>query len=225
MIENVDTNEPADTFPTEGTFIVRYGANGTLVNEGIGSTSAPYAATYIYNAESDTIVNVVSVILNEENTPVLTRYTFDSSTSGTWTQAFNENITYSGSFTLIDETYSGFAPSTLSGKKADITFITAVSDLPDGSYVTEGVATHFYNTETGFTTDGSQVNVDNTTGTYEAEKLSSNRIRDKGFNLTFGEAYEIVYTFTTLSSGTFTENWNNGEILWTGTFEMTDIEE
>lgn len=211
--------------PTEGTFIVRFGDNGTLVNEGISPWGAAYAATYNYTVTSDNTAENNTIRLDESSIAIKTEYIFTTPSTGTWVQNYNNNeIIYEGTFTVNTETYPGFAPNALVGLSADIEFLTSVSNEPAGSFPTAGIATHIYNTATTFNTDGSQVNTPNTVGTYAAEKLSLNVIRDSGFNTTFNDVYEIVYTFETLTSGTFTEDWGNGQILWTGVFNVQPIE-
>jgi hypothetical protein len=115
------------------------------------------------------------------------------------------------------------APNKLAGLQAELTFLTWKSDLPDGSFPKTGQATHIYVTDTEFKTDGSKVNLPNAQGSYESTRLGDNQLKDSGFNKTFNGRYEIVYTFLTKTSGTFEEDWGNGAIYWTGTFEVSDI--
>ena len=224
-IDDVQSLAQTGSHATSGMFVVRYGDNGTLVNEGILPWNPAYAATYHYSANSENTAQDEITLLGESNVVVTTQYTFITANTGTWVQNYNDSeITYEGSFIVTAEPYTGFAPASLEGLSADIEFLTSVSDQPAGSYPTEGIATHIYNTATMFSTDGSQINTPNTVGTYTAEKLSLNVIRDTGFNTTFNDVYEIVYTFETLTSGTFTEDWGNGQIFWTGVFNIKPIE-
>lgn len=224
-IDDVQSLAQTGTHATSGTFIVRYGDNGTLVNEGISPWSPAYAATYQYSVTGDDMAQDEINRLGENNTTITTQYTFLTPNSGNWTQNYNDGeIIYEGSFIVTTEAYTGFAPDSLAGLSADIEFLTSESNEPAGSFPTEGIATHIYNSATTFRTDGSQINTSNTVGTYTAEKLSLNVIRDEGFNATFNDVYEIVYTFETLTSGTFTEDWGNGQILWTGVFNIQPIE-
>lgn len=224
-IDDVQSLAQTGTHATSGMFVVRYGDNGTLVNEGILPWNPAYAATYHYSVNSENTAQDEITLLGESNVVVTTQYTFMTENTGTWVQNYNDSeIIYEGSFIVTAEPYTGFAPASLEGLSADIEFLTSVSNQPAGSYPTEGIATHIYNTATTFSTDGSQINTANTIGSYTAEKLSPNVIRDRGFNNTFNDVYEIVYTFETLTSGTFTEDWGNGQILWTGVFNIKPIE-
>lgn len=224
-IDDVQSLAQTGTHATSGMFVVRYGDNGTLVNEGILPWNPAYAATYHYSVNSENTAQDEITLLGESNVVVTTQYTFITENTGSWVQNYNDSeIIYEGSFIVTAEPYTGFAPASLEGLSADIEFLTSVSNQPAGSYPTEGIATHIYNTATTFSTDGSQINTANTIGSYTAEKLSPNVIRDRGFNNTFNDVYEIVYTFETLTSGTFTEDWGNGQILWTGVFNIKPIE-
>lgn len=225
-IERITTTLPSGTHREFGDLQVYYGGNATFVGESLLLNRDLVAGTY--SLVSDAVqqkIQVTSLLLAPAAVKVVDTYTFVTATKGVWRQDYNNGeVLIEGSFSLSDKVYPGFAPPSFSGRKASLTFTQTVTNLPPGTYIDSGTAFHIYTSNTAFATDLSNYGLPAAEGNYIYDRPALNVGRDIGFNITFNAPYQIEYTFDTLSSGTFKENWNNGEILWQGTFVITDID-
>lgn len=224
-IERISTTQPSGTFKDTGILLEHYGDNGTLLGDNLSVNGATvfgsYSATYDIAAKT---IQVKTQLQGPNALEVMDTYTFVTATEGTWMQDYGKgSVLLEGTFSLDTKEYPGYAPAGFTGRKAALTFLKTVTSLPAGTYINSGTAFHLYQSATRFTTDVASLGIPNAEGTYTYERPALNMARDAGFNVTFNAPYQIDYEFKTLTSGNFKENWNNGQILWEGTFEMTNI--
>lgn len=225
-IERIISTLPSGIHRQSGDLQVYYGGNATWVGDSLLLNRAAVAGTYStrYDAAQQKI-QVTSQLLEPAGATIVDTYTFVTATEGVWQQDYNNGaVLVEGRFALQDKAYPGFAPQGFAGRKASLTFTKTVTALPPGTYIDSGTAFHIYTTATAFATDLSLYGLPAGEGNYSYDRPLLNVGRDTGFNITFNAPYQIEYTFNSLNSGTFKENWNSGQILWEGTFVISNIE-
>lgn len=225
-IDRVTSTLASGTHKEEGVLRVHYGANDTLTGDSLLLDASNMAASYtLIHDVPNKKIEVTSQLLTQPATQIVDVYQFETPTTGIWTQNYGAgSVLLEGHFTLQHSEYLGFAPLNLVGRRVSLTFLKTVTNLPASTYINSGTAHHLYTTATSFRTDLASLGLSDTEGTYTYERFAINNARDRGFNTTYNAPYQIDFEFKNLTSGIFKENWNNGQILWEGTFVLAPIE-
>ena len=154
--------------------------------------------------------------------PRTTYLTFTSKNEGTWEQNIeNGRIVLSGKFSLIKTDAADIAPVSKAGFHYTLIIKSTVSNLPPESYPRAGLVLQTYQEDGSMTFLGTGPGTIDSTGSYRYKKVSPNTgvedvIQTSAF---FSLPYTMVLTFETENSGTWEQNFANGLIKFSGTFD------
>lgn len=151
-----------------------------------------------------------------------TRLTFTSRQAGVWEQDYdNGSLVLSGKFSLVKSGATPMAPDTNTGLHHALIIKSTLSDLPPDSYPRAGLVVQTYQEDGTMTFVGTGPGTINSTGTYTFKKVSPNTAVEEAIQTSafFTLPYTMVYTYETTSSGTWEQNFANGLIQFSGTFD------
>ena len=231
QIENTVTTLPKG-YPYKGAVVTHYkkdgtfSADGTVVVRGDAASSEQhYFGTYKYQR---TGANTATEKAFDESlkTPYVTKYTFETSTSGKWEQDFGKGqILFSGSFTIIPSdlpTEKHLTPQSISGLNVALAWHNAVStQLSPDMYPTRGLAVQTYSADGTMVIKGYGAKTLDSHGFYNYKKISANVAVENvtQINNIFTLPYTMVYVFDTPNAGRWFQNLGDNLIKFTGTFE------
>jgi hypothetical protein len=151
-----------------------------------------------------------------------THLSFTSKSSGTWEQNIDHGrIILSGKFSLVKTDAAATAPTSKAGYHYSLIIKSTKSDLPPESYPRAGLVLQTYEGDGSMTFLGTGPGTINSTGTYSYKKVSPNTgveetIQNSEF---FSLPYTMVLTYETEDSGTWEQNFADGLIKFSGTFD------
>lgn len=151
-----------------------------------------------------------------------TRLTFTSKNAGTWEQHIeNGRIILSGKFSLVKTDAIATAPATKAGFHYALIIKSTKSDLPPEAYPRAGLVLQTYQDDGSMTFIGTGPGTIDSIGTYHYKKVSPNTGVEEAIQTSafFSFPYTMVLTFETENSGTWEQNFANGLIKFSGTFD------
>ena len=151
-----------------------------------------------------------------------TDLTFTSKNAGTWKKNVdNGRIILSGKFSLIKTNAAHTAPASKAGFHYTLIIKSTISNLPPEAYPRAGLVLQTYQENGGMTFIGTGPGTINSTGTYSYKKVSPNTGVEEVTQTSefFSLPYTMVLTFETENSGTWEQNFANGLIKFSGTFD------
>jgi hypothetical protein len=217
----------AASYPNQGAIVRRILPRGQWTSQGAGGpnhrdshgTSQWHLAgdhTLVETANDATAASALSTF----------RYRFDSPQHGQWVWRINQGqATLSGSFTTSPSAPTAeqqLAPASNAGLHVPLIIKSAVApSLPAASYPTAGLVLQTYAADGTLTFRGFGPGTLNSTGTYTFKRLSANTAVEETVQTSsfFTLPYTMVYTFKTASSGVWYQNFGNGLIRFSGTFD------
>lgn len=156
------------------------------------------------------------------HSPRTTYLTFTSKNSGTWEQHLDKGrIIHSGKFSLVKTGADSLAPDSIAGLHIALVIKSTISDLPPEAYPRAGLVLQTYKDDGSMTFIGTGPGTINSVGTYSYKKVSPNTGVEEAVQTSdfFSLPYTMVYTFETKNSGTWEQNFGNGLIKFSGTFD------
>ncbi len=232
QIEKTTTNL-TNGYPYKGAVVKRYKKDGKFTAQGTGTMKAgtpenqqAFHGTYKYHRTGPNTAIEKSVDISVNNTPFTVKYTFETSTSGKWEENFgNGQLILSGSFTLEPSNLPSdqhLAPEGKADTNVALIIKSTKSDLPAGVYPAAGLVLQTYAQDGTLVFKGFGPGTLNSTGTYKYTKISANTAVEEvtQVNEFFTFPYTMVYTFETASSGKWFQNFGDGLILFSGTFDV-----
>ena len=232
QIEKAVTNFPSG-YPYKGAVVKRYKRDGKFIAQGTGTMKGQvpdnqqaYYGTYKYRRTGANTAEEKSIDVSVNNTPFSVKYTFETSDSGKWEEDFgNGQLKLSGSFTLEPSNLPAeqhFAPSIKADTNVALIIKLTKSDLPPNVYPTAGLVLQTYAQDGTLVFKGFGPGTVNSTGTYKYTKISANTAVEEVNQISefFTFPYTMVYTFETSSSGKWFQNFGDGLILFSGTFDV-----
>jgi len=232
QIEKTITNFSGG-YPYKGAVVKHYKKDGKFAAQGTDTLQATvpddqqaFHGTYKYQRTglNTAVEKLINVSVN--NTPSTIKYTFETSTSGKWEEDFgNGQLKSSGSFTVVPSNLpieQHFAPSVKADTNVALIIKSTKSDLPAGVYPTGGLVLQTYAQDGTLVFKGFGPGNVNSTGTYKYTKISANTAVEEVTQVSefFTFPYTMVYTFETPTSGKWFQNFGDGLILFTGTFDV-----
>lgn len=151
-----------------------------------------------------------------------THLTFTSKNKGTWEQNIdNGRIILSGKFSLIRTAAVNTAPATKAGFHYTLIIKSTISNLPPEVYPRAGLVVQTYQEDGSMTFRGTGPGTIDSTGSYSYKKVSPNTGVEEAIQTSafFSFPYTMVLTFETENSGTWEQNFANGLIKFSGTFD------
>jgi hypothetical protein len=217
---------PATTLPNQGVIVKRYLAGGLWTSQGAGGTGhRVLSGSYQLHHGGDSTLEERSIELSGHGLTT-TRYRFETPHSGTWAQTVdNGQQQLSGHFTTAPSQPSSaqmLAPATNAGLHVALIVKSAVAPtLPPGVFPSAGLVLQSYAVDGTLTFRGFGPGTLNSSGTYSYKRLSANTAVEEAIQTSdfFSLPYTLVYSFKTPDSGTWYENFANGLIQFSGTFD------
>ncbi|GGY63339.1 hypothetical protein GCM10011613_03800 [Cellvibrio zantedeschiae] len=227
------TTTLTDGYPYKGVVVKRYKKDGKFTAQGTGTLKGivpdnqlAFNGTYKYQRTGPNTATEKLINTSVNNTPSTIKYTFETSTSGKWEEDFgNGQLKLSGSFTLEPSNLPAEQHLALAAKAdSNVALIIKAtkSDLPAGVYPMAGLVLQTYAADGTMVFKGFGPGTVNSTGTYKYTKVSANTAVEEVTQVSefFTFPYTMVYTFETSSSGKWFQNFGDGLILFSGTFDV-----
>jgi len=232
QIEKSVTNFSGD-YPYKGAVVKHYKKDGKFTAQGTGTLKGivpdnqmAFNGTYKYQRTGLNTAVEKSVNTTVNNTAFIIKYAFETPTSGKWEEDFgNGQLKLSGSFTLEPSNLASekhLAPSAKADTNVALIIKSTKSDLPAGVYPMAGLVLQTYAQDGTLVFKGFGPGTVNSTGTYKYTKISANIAVEEVTQVSelFTFPYTMVYTFETASSGKWFQNFGDGLILFSGTFDV-----
>lgn len=232
QIEKTTTTFPGG-YPYKGAVVKHYKKDGKFTGQGTGTMQGivpenqlAFNGTYKYQrtGPNTAVEKLVNATVN--NSPSTIKYTFETSTSGKWEEDFgNGQLISSGSFTVEKSNLpieQHLAPAAKADTNVALIIKATKSDLPVGVYPMAGLVLQTYAQDGTLVFKGFGPGTVNSTGTYKYTKISANTAVEEVTQVSefFTFPYTMVYTFETSSSGKWFQNFGDGLILFSGTFDV-----
>lgn len=113
---------------------------------------------------------------------------------------------------------SGAAPHSIAGLNINLQIENTVTQLASG-YPTQGVVVMHYKSDGSWTAQGfGGENQQAYVGTYKYQRTGFNTAVEKSFDQTLQAPYTTSFTFLTTTSGKWVQDFNNGQITFSGSF-------
>lgn len=214
----------AKDLPTQGVIVRRYQAAGLWTSEGFGGTGhrAASGRYRLHRAGPQTLIDQST---DAGGRATLT-YVFESAHRGTWTQRREQDgATLSGHFSLVRSQAPAdeqTAPASNAGLHVALIIKSAIAPgLPAGSYPAAGLVLQSYSSDGTLKFQGFGPGTLNSRGTYSYRKVSANTAVEETVQTSdfFTLPYTMVYTFKTPNSGTWYQDFANGLIRFSGSFD------
>ncbi|MEO3692718.1 hypothetical protein [Roseateles paludis] len=221
----------ASSYPNQGAIVRRMLAHGQWSSQGAGGPNHREAAGTSQWRRSGTgewveISTETSTIAPGGPASSVLTYTFDGPSHGRWSWNINHGqALLSGSFTTAPSKPSAeqvLAPVTNAGLHVPLIIKSAVStDLPAGSFPAAGLVLQSYAADGTLSFQGFGPGTINSKGSYTYKRLSANTAVEETLQTSdfFTLPYTMVYTFKTANSGVWYQNFANGLIRFSGTFD------
>lgn len=220
-------------YPYKGAVVKRYKRDGRFTAQGtatvkgdVPESQLAFYGTYKYQrtGANTAVEKLINISVN--NTPSTIKYTFETPNSGKWEEDFgNGQLKLSGSFTLEPSNLpieQHLAPSAKADTNVALIIKATKSDLPPSAYPTAGLVLQTYAQDGTLVFKGFGPGTVNSTGTYKYTKISANTAVEEVTQVSefFTFPYTMVYTFETSTSGKWFQNFGDGLILFSGTFDV-----
>ncbi len=224
QIENA-TGKLASGYPNQGVIVKYYKNQDQWQAKGFGGQAQQNnSGTYSYHRTN--INTAIEQSSDQERNSYVTTYTFDSEKSGRWVQIYKNGMaSLSGKFTVVKNNAPAeqqLAPSTNAGLHIALIIKSGVSaSVPAGSFPSRGLVLQSYAADGSLSFLGFGPGTLNSKGTYTYKKVSSNTAVEETIQTSdfFTLPYTMVYTFKTPTSGVWYQNFANGLIQFSGTFD------
>lgn len=212
--------------PTQGAIVQHYHSDGTFSAEGTGSDNhVARAGTYQYRDTGAYTAVDTAIASSADNAQFTTNYTFCTAKSGLFVQHFaSGKASISGHFTMVPSQVPAgqdLAPASIAGLNVALVIKRTQSVLPAGSYPSSGLVVQTYAADGTLKLQGIGPGTINSHGTYVYKKVSANTAVEQTDQISdlFEYPYTMVYTFKTPTSGSWYQNFADGLIIFTGTFD------
>ncbi|RZA08603.1 MAG: hypothetical protein EOO68_01835 [Moraxellaceae bacterium] len=230
-IEKAITTYP-NGYPYKGAVVKHYKKDGKFTAQGAGTMQGQvpdnqlaFSGTYKYQRTglNTAVEKLINTSVNSTASTI--KYTFETSTSGKWEEDFgNGQLKLSGSFTLEPSNLPAtqhLAPATKADTSVALIIKATKSNLPPSVYPTAGLVLQNYAADGTLVFKGFGPGSVNSTGTYKYTKISANTAVEEVTQVSeyFTYPYTMVYTFDTASSGKWYQNFGDGLIIFSGTFD------
>ncbi len=223
QIENASSKLAAG-YPNQGVIVKFYKNLDQWQAKGVGGQAQQNnSGTYSYHRTN--INTAVEQSTDQEQNTYITTYTFDSASTGRWTQVYKNGMaTLSGKFTMVRNNLPAeqqLAPNNNAGLHIALIIKSGVSaSIPAGSFPSRGLVLQSYAADGTAKLLGFGPGTINSKATYSYKKVSSNTAVEEAIQTSdfFTLPYTMVYTFKTPTSGVWYQNFANGLIQFSGTF-------
>ncbi|RZJ12328.1 MAG: hypothetical protein EOP39_03980 [Rubrivivax sp.] len=216
----------AASYPNQGVIVRRIQARGLWTSSGVGGPQhRDGRGTSHWHRDGER--GLVETSRDVTGLPASStfNYRFETPTSGRWTwQIDRGQATLSGSFTTVPSAPMPeqlLAPATNAGLHVPLIIKHTVSQLPAGVYPQAGLVLQTYAADGTLTFRGFGPGTIDSTGTYAYKRVSANTAVEETTQVsaTFTLPYTMVYTYKTANSGVWHQNFANGLIYFSGTFD------
>jgi hypothetical protein len=217
----------AGSYPDQGVIVRRILPHGQWVSHGAGGPNHRDARGSSQWRRDG--AHALVEITNDASGPSAhshISYEFDTPQSGRWAWRINQGqAVLSGSFTTAPSTPAAdqqLAPATNAGLHVPLIIKAATSQqVPAGRFPTAGLVLQTYAGDGTLTFQGFGPGTLNSRGTYTFKRLSANTAVEETVQTSdfFTYPYTMVYTFKTANSGVWFQNFGNGLIYFSGTFD------
>lgn len=211
--------------PKQGVIVKRYLPRGQWTAQGAGGPNHSVASgSYRLSHQGANVLEDRSVDANGQQHSTL-RYSFESEKSGTWVQTLASGQQLSGHFTGTPSQPSSdqmLAPASNAGLHVALIIKSAIApQLPPGVYPSAGLVLQTYAQDGTLTLQGFGPGNINSKGTFSYKRLSANTAVEETIQTSdaFTLPYTMVYTFKTPNSGSWYQDFYNGLIRFSGTFD------
>lgn len=217
----------AGSYPNQGAIVRRVLPRGQWTSQGAGGPNHrdSRGSSQWRRSGEDTLVETSSDATGPSILSTFS-YRFDTPRHGHWVWRINQGqATLSGSFTTSPSAPSAeqqLAPATNAGLHVPLIIKRAVSPtVPPDRYPAAGLVLQSYAADGTLTLRGFGPGNLDSTGTYVYKRLSANTAVEETVQTSnfFKLPYTMVYTFKTANSGTWYQNFGNGLIYFSGTFD------
>lgn len=232
IIEHATSIYPSG-YPSKGAVVKRYARDGKFTAQGTGilqpDTPAEqqyFTGTYKYQRTGFNTAIEQSIDTALGNAPFTVKYIFTSPTSGSWEEDFDQGkLKLSGSFTLVPTNLppaQHVAPASIADTTVALIIQSAESDLPDDVYPSKGLVVQSYAIDGSVILNGFGPKSLDSTGTYKYTKIAPNTAVEEVTQVSpfFTLPYTMVYSFDTPTSGTWFQNFGDGQIIFRGVFNL-----
>jgi len=217
---------PAAALPNQGVIVKRYLAQGLWTSQGAGGPGHRQASgSYQLRHGGDHMLEERSVD-DSGQAQSSTRYSFEHPRGGTWVQSLNHGQQQlSGHFTVAPSQpgpAQQLAPASNAGLHVALIIKQALAPtLPPGVFPSAGLVLQSYAADGTLSFQGFGPGNINSKGSYSYKRLSANTAVEEATQTSdfFSLPYTMVYTFKTPNSGTWYQNFYNGLIQFSGTFD------
>ncbi len=217
----------ASSYPSQGAIVRRILPHGQWTSLGAGGTNhrASRGSSQWRRGGEHTLVEISS---DASGQPIASSfsYSFDTPHRGRWVWEINHGqATLSGSFTTAPSAPGPdqqLAPATNAGLHVPLVIKAAVAPgLPPGSFPAAGLVLQTYAADGTLNLQGFGPGTINSKGTYTFKRVSANTAVEETLQVSdfFTLPYTMVYTFRTPNSGVWYQNFGNGLIRFSGTFD------
>lgn len=217
----------AASYPSQGAIVRRILAHGQWTSHGAGGPQhrVSQGSSQWRHDGAHTWVETAS---DASGQPALYSfsYRFETPHRGQWTWRINQGqAVLSGSFTTSPSTPAPdqqLAPATNAGLHVPLVIKASTSPaLPPDAYPRAGLVLQTYAADGTLTFRGFGPGTLDSTGTYTFKRLSANTAVEEAIQTSslFTLPYTMVYTFLTPRSGVWYQNFANGLIRFSGTFD------
>jgi hypothetical protein len=220
-------------YPYKGAVVKHYKKDGKFIAQGtatmkgtVPDSQQAYYGSYKYQRTGANTAVEKLIDISVNNTPATIKYTFETTDSGKWEEDFgNGQLMLSGSFTLEASNLpveQHLAPAGKADTNVALIIKATKSDLPANVYPTAGLVLQTYAQDGTLVFKGFGPGTVNSTGTYNYKKISANTAVEEVTQVSeyFTYPYTMVYTFETATSGKWFQNFGDGLILFSGTFDV-----
>lgn len=217
----------AGSYPSQGAIVRHMLGHGQWSSQGAGGLNHRDASgtSQWRRSGENTWVETSTDLSGGPATSTLT-YTFEGLHHGRWSWDINHGqAVLSGSFTTSPTKPTPeqqLAPVTNAGLHVPLIIKSAVApSLPPGVYPSAGLVLQTYSADGTLTFKGFGPGTIDSVGTYTFKRLSANTAVESTIQVSdfFREPYVMVYTFKTPTSGVWYQNFSNGLIRFSGTFD------
>jgi hypothetical protein len=221
----------ANSAVSKGVIIKHFARHGRFTAEAIATTQGSlidetqtYNGTYGYKRTSfNSAIETASDSLSN-NTVYTTRFSFETESKGQWIKEDTAGkMLSSGSFIVVPSNFpadQGFAPETHENTSVALFINHTESELPTGVYPNGGLVLQSYAADGTMTLKGFGPGNIDSVGTYSYKKISAHSAVEVVTQVSdfFSLPYTMVYTYDTPTSGIWFQNFADGLILFSGTF-------
>lgn len=222
-IKKVTAEDPS-LYPAKGVIVRHYHHRGLFNSQSVGNggiTEGEGKYSYRKKSALTAIEKGYSSLFGSQSYTL--DYQFNDRSTGLWSISLDNGDTLSGSFNRSRSTTPAaqeLAPESSAGRSFALTITNTISDVPEEYYPTRAVVIQTYSADGTYTGQGIGPKAIDHYGTYKYKKVAPNIAVEETIQIaeTFTYPFTMVYTFETLDSGTWYQNFGDGLIIFSGTF-------